>query len=171
MVASSWHLDTLLLLELDAVALPPVNNGGGGYAEWKKCCDRNLSLLSFCQPISAQSAEAEIKSWPFERQAQYRAGRFLEELPNFVVSQVVIRSVRTAGKKDWQPQDELEIELTYSERTSERYQLLKINGHQTWQSYESVSGAISRGEFGGYIGALIDHCRRAFLSLRQNPQV
>src|SRR5262245_7965315 len=113
-------------------------------------------------------SEEEIKRWPFQVQARYRAGMFIEELPNFISTQNVSRSLRTPAKKDWQLQDTLEIELTYNHKDGEKFKLLKINGRPSSQSYESVSGATSKGEFGGYIGALLDpHSQAQFKELRK----
>jgi hypothetical protein len=102
-----------------------------------------------------EPTEDEIKRWPFEDQARYHAGKFLEDLPNFVVNQIVSRSYRTPEKNDWQPQDKLEIESTYSDKDGEKFKLLKINDRDTTQSYEALGGATSTGEFGGMIAALV----------------
>jgi hypothetical protein len=113
------------------------------------------------------SAE-EIKRRPFQDQARYHAGKFLEELPNFIVTQIVSRFVRTPGKQDWQTQDKLEIELTYSDKDGEKFKLLKVDGRPTSQKYETLGGATSTGEFGGMIAALVDPQSRAqFKELRK----
>ncbi len=98
--------------------------------------------------------EAQIKKLPLWEQARRQAADFMEDLPNFIVNQFVSRYVRTPEKKDWQEEDKLEIELTYRAEAGEKFKLLKINGRPTSQSYESIKGATSTGEFGSMLSAL-----------------
>lgn len=113
-------------------------------------------------------SEAEINKLSLPERAATRVAMFIEELPNFVVTQTLTRSVRKPDKKDWQAQDKLEVELTYSHKNAEKHQLKKINDRPTSQSFESVNGSTSQGEFGGTLGFLLDpRSRPEFKELKQ----
>ncbi len=101
-----------------------------------------------------EPAAADLAKLPLIEQARYHAVKFLDELPNFIVTQFVTRSVQTPEKKDWQEQDKLEIELTYSTQKGEKFKLIKMNDKPSSMSYESLGGATSTGEFGTMLEAL-----------------
>ncbi len=91
---------------------------------------------------------------PLLEQARYHAGEFMEELPNFIVTQFVTRFVRTPEQKDWKVEDKLEVETTYRVKKGEQSRLLSLNGKPTEMSYEKLGGATSTGEFGSILAAL-----------------
>jgi hypothetical protein len=111
-------------------------------------------------PAPAESADPEaaraaaIARLPLIEQARAHALEFVEELPNFIVTQTVTRYVKTPEKKDWQLEDKLEIELTYRVKEGEKFKLLRVNGRPTTMSYDKLDGATSTGEFGSLLGAL-----------------
>ncbi|MBO0719818.1 MAG: hypothetical protein J2P41_03295 [Blastocatellia bacterium] len=96
----------------------------------------------------------DITKLPLLEQARYHAAEFLTDLPNFVVTQIVTRSVRAPGIKDWQQQDKLEIELSYRTKTGEQFKLIRYNDKPTQLTYQQLKGATSTGEFGSILGAL-----------------
>jgi hypothetical protein len=96
----------------------------------------------------------DVKKLPLLEQARYHAAEFMADLPNFVVTQIVTRSVRTPEKKDWQQQDKLEIELSYRAKTGEQFKLIRYNDKPTQMTYQQLKGATSTGEFGSILGAL-----------------
>lgn len=104
--------------------------------------------------VKDKPTEEQIKNWPLEMRAQYLAGNFIEELPNFIVTENVIRMDRMQGQKEWQTQDKLEIEVTYSHKKGDSYKVLKQNGKAVSQKYEKTVGATSMGEFGEIIALL-----------------
>jgi hypothetical protein len=87
-------------------------------------------------------------------QARSHAAEFMNDLPNFVVMQIVTRSVRTPGKRDWRRQDKLEIELSYRAKTGEQFKLVRYNDKPTQLTYDQLKGATSTGEFGSILGAV-----------------
>ena len=101
-----------------------------------------------------EPAAADLAKLPLIEQARYHSLKFMDELPNFIVTQFVTRSVQTPEKKEWQEQDKLEIELTYNTQKGEKFKLIKLNDRPTSTSYESLGGATSKGEFGMMIEAL-----------------
>jgi hypothetical protein len=112
------------------------------------------------QPEASQNFEspearaAAIARLPLIEQARFHAADFMDELPNFVATQIVKRAVMTPQKKDWQEEDTLEIEVTYRVKEGEKFKLQKINGKPSSQSYEKLEGATSTGEFGSMLSAL-----------------
>lgn len=101
-----------------------------------------------------EPSAADLAKLPLIEQARYHAMKFLDELPNFIVTQVVTRSVQTPEQKDWQKRDKLELELTYRVKEGEKFKLVKMNDRPTSMSYESLGGATSTGEFGTMLAAL-----------------
>jgi hypothetical protein len=120
---------------------------------------RNAGARSFVIDAiqkAAQNAAAE-QTQPQPQmldQARRHAAEFMNDLPNFVVMQIVTRSVRTPGKKDWRRQDKLEIELSYREKTGEQFKLVRYNDKPTQMTYDQLNGATSTGEFGSILEAL-----------------
>lgn len=108
-----------------------------------------------------EPAAEDLAKLPLIEQARYHAVKFLDELPNFIVTQFVTRSVQTPEQKDWQQRDKLEIELTYRVKEGEKFKLLKINDKPTSMSYEGLGGATSTGEFGTMLAALFSRASQA----------
>ena len=105
---------------------------------------------------------------PLLEKARQHAEKFIDELPNFIVTQFVTRSIRPPGQKDWQADDKLEIELSFQEKQGEKFKLLKINNKPTGQSYESIGGATSTGEFGLLLSSLFHpQTQAAFKEVRK----
>jgi hypothetical protein len=111
--------------------------------------------LSTATEESPQNApKIDVAKLPLLDQARYHAAEFMDDLPNFVVTQIVTRSVRTPKKKDWQRQDKLEIELSYRAKTGEQFKLVRYNDKPTQMTYDQLKGATTTGEFGSILGAL-----------------
>jgi hypothetical protein len=96
----------------------------------------------------------DVAKLPLLDQARNHAAEFMDDLPNFVVTQIVTRSVRTAKKKDWQQQDKLDIEVSYRAKTGEQFKLVRYNNKPTQLTYDQLKGATTAGEFGSILGAL-----------------
>jgi hypothetical protein len=103
----------------------------------------------------------DVAKLPLLDQARNHAAEYMDDLPNFVVTQIVTRSVRTAQKKDWQQQDKLEIEVSYSAKTGEQFKLVRYNDKTTQMTYDQLKGATTAGEFGSILGALFSPESRA----------
>ncbi|HEU0179669.1 MAG TPA: hypothetical protein VFV58_36020 [Blastocatellia bacterium] len=106
------------------------------------------------EEASRDAPKIDVAKLPLLDQARYHAAEFMNDLPNFVVTQIVTRSVRTPEKKDWQQQDKLEIELSYRTKTGEQFKLVRYNDKPTQMTYDQLNGATSTGEFGSILGAL-----------------
>lgn len=104
--------------------------------------------------LSPEEREAALARLPLLEQARWHALEYLEELPNFTVTQIVTRYERTPETRDWKLLDKLEIELTYRVKEGEKFKLLKVNGSPARTTYEKIDGSTSTGEFGLMLGAL-----------------
>ncbi|HTM47413.1 MAG TPA: hypothetical protein VL285_01950 [Bryobacteraceae bacterium] len=76
-------------------------------------------------------------------------------LPNFICTQVTRRYSDRGGTGFWQTEDTLTTRLSYFEQ-KEKYELVMINNHATTQSYHSLGGASSSGEFGSMLQQIFD---------------
>jgi hypothetical protein len=115
-----------------------------------------------------RSPDGGTAKLPILEQARQHALDFAEELPNFIVTQVVNRYVRRPESKDWQLEDKLEIELTYRTGKGEEFKLLRIDGKPTTQSYQDIGGSTSTGEFGSMLAALFSlHSRAEFKEVKR----
>jgi hypothetical protein len=76
----------------------------------------------------------------------------VEEMPDFVVKQLITRSEAYAGTGNWRPYDNLVIAVSYSSDKGEQYRVLAKNGAPVSDSvqannYNGLDGATSGGEF------------------------
>ena len=76
----------------------------------------------------------------------------IDEMPDFVVKQLVSRSYGYAGTGGWRPSDKLTYAVSYSATKGEDYKLLAINGtpqteDKSEYSNTDVGGTTSAGEF------------------------
>ena len=76
----------------------------------------------------------------------------VDEMPDFVVKQIITRSEAFAGTGNWRPYDSLVIATSYSTEKGEQYRVLAKNGLPVTDSvqassYSGLDGATSGGEF------------------------
>jgi hypothetical protein len=76
----------------------------------------------------------------------------IEEMPDFVVKQLVARSAAYAGTNNFRSLDRLVVAVSYRASGQEDYRILSRNGilennAQSKQTYEEVGGTSSTGEF------------------------
>lgn len=88
----------------------------------------------------------------FIEKARERALETVEEMPDFVVKQLITRSGAYAGTGNWRPYDNLVIAVSYSTEKGEQYRVLAQNGAPVQDSvqsnsYSGLEGATSGGEF------------------------
>lgn len=111
--------------------------------------------------MTPEEREAARAKLPLLEQARWHAMEFVEELPNFMVTEIVSRYERTPQSRDWKLVDTLEIELTYREKEGEKARLVKINGKPTVTTFEKVDGSTSTGEFGMMLAGLFSPATQA----------
>jgi hypothetical protein len=88
----------------------------------------------------------------FIDKARSRALETVDEMPDFVVKQLITRSGAYSGTGNWRPYDNLIIAVSFSTEKGEQYRLLAQNGapvqdSATMSSYGGLEGATSGGEF------------------------
>ncbi|MBX3244600.1 MAG: hypothetical protein KF685_09115 [Acidobacteria bacterium] len=76
----------------------------------------------------------------------------IEEMPDFVVKQLIQRSGSYAGTNNFRPLDRLVVAVSYRASGEEEYKVLSVNGlvqpnPEIKRSYSEVGGASSTGEF------------------------
>jgi hypothetical protein len=96
-------------------------------------------------PGEKESAEVLAKA----RQANLAA---VEEMPDFVVKQLIQRSAAYAGTNNFRNLDRLVVAVSYRVEGKEEYRVLSVNGivqnnAQSKGSYEETGGTSSTGEF------------------------
>ena len=85
--------------------------------------------------------------------AKARAANFaaIDEMPDFVVKQLISRSIGYAGTNNWKPLDRLVIAVSYSAEKGELYRVLSVNGTpvnaEQGSNYGGLEGATTAGEF------------------------
>lgn len=102
-------------------------------------------------PESSEDETACLGQLPLIEQARFYALRSADDLPDFIVTQIIRRMVRD-GRGQWQMRDILETEVRV-EGGRERVELLSINGRATGRRFEEVGGATSVGDFSGQLAA------------------
>ena len=75
----------------------------------------------------------------------------LDEMPDFVVKQVITRSEAYAGTGNWKPLDTVIIAVSYSTEKGEQYRVLAVDGAPVESSpgnnYSNLNGSTTSGEF------------------------
>lgn len=92
--------------------------------------------------------------------ARVYAINYTERLPDFLCNENVERFEDRVGKGNWDKKDVLGVRLSYLDH-AEEYHLVTLNGHPTTQSFQSVRGAWSQGEFGSMMLEVFDPASHA----------
>lgn len=105
---------------------------------------RRANPTASALPSERESAEVLAKA----REATLAA---VEEMPDFVVKQIVQRSSAYAGTGSWKPSDRLTIAVSFSAEKGEEYKVLAIDGNpidaKEGRNYGGLKGATTAGEF------------------------
>lgn len=110
----------------------------------------------------------DLARLPLLEQTRHNVLENAKELPNFVVNQTVSRYSRTAKTSDWQLDDTLELEITYLTDKGEQFNLLRVSGKPTQQSYEALGGSTSTGEFGSLLTSIfLPYSKTQFKEVRR----
>lgn len=75
----------------------------------------------------------------------------IEQMPDFVVKQIISRSEAYAGTGNWKPVDTVTIAVSYSDEKGEQYKVLALNGapvqSEKGNNYSGLEGSTTSGEF------------------------
>lgn len=85
-------------------------------------------------------------------QAQTRALTYLDELPDFITTQITRRLALIRG--EWKPIDVLETAVNYEHGKGETTRLLSVNGNRPDESYRRGKGAKAVGVFSSQLPTL-----------------
>ena len=134
----------------------PVTDGVRGLTRSKSGNNENLKRAIEEAERRRQNPESTILPSPAESAAVLEKTRqntlaLIEDMPDFVVKQLITRSEAYAGTGNWRPYDNLIIAVSFSDEKGEQYKVLSKNGapvnSETAGSYSGLDGATSGGEF------------------------
>jgi hypothetical protein len=92
--------------------------------------------------------------------ARVYALNYTAHLPDFLCNEIVERYEDIGGKGNWNKKDVLGVKLGYLDH-AEDYKLMTVNGHSTTQTFQSMRGAWSQGEFGSLMLEIFDPASHA----------
>lgn len=145
--------------QLDEHVIEELESAGAGpktVAEMERLRDESADL-----PKSSKNEFPSPPTPPPEEQrrlvhaAAHYAFNYSDSLPDFLCEQTVRRYEHMAWEKSWKLRDTLTVRLSYLDH-EENYKLAAVNGRTTSNSYESVGGALSKGEFANLLLSLFD---------------
>jgi len=115
---------------------------------------RRHSNPEAAKPPSAEEADTVLSK------ARQATGDALDNMPDFVVKQIISRSEAFAGTGNWRPIDTVIVATSYSADKGEQYRVLAINGapvqSETAGSYSNIEGSTTSGEFVDALKKLFD---------------
>lgn len=99
-------------------------------------------------PALPPAAEAEA----LMRKTREETLNAVDQMPDFVVRQLVTRAVALGTSQNWRTSDRLVVAVSYRASEGERYRLLSVNGLANASAdergdYRQAGGAISTGDF------------------------
>ncbi len=119
----------------------------------------NAELKRTLEEAGRRRANPEAAKLPGEKESteillKARAANLaaVEEMPDFVVKQLIQRSAAYAGTNNFRNLDRLVVAVSYRSEGKEEYKVLSVNGvlqnnPQNKSSYEETGGTSSTGEF------------------------
>ena len=118
----------------------------------------------------APKADPESEVDSFIEKAREVAYTFVDTLPNYTVKQLTTRYVSGQRKNDWQPVDNISIDLVY-ENGKEQYRNVLLNGKPSKGKAEET-GAWSTGEFATVLKDVFSTSTNAdFKQLRSSDKI
>jgi hypothetical protein len=128
-----------------------VSTKSGGDEELRRVLEE--AARRFTNPAGAPTLPSEAES--AEALAKTRAATLeaVDQMPDFVVKQLITRSYASGTTQNWKVADRLVVGVSYRVQEGEQYRLLAVNGvtnaAQTSEKgdYKEAGGANSTGEF------------------------
>lgn len=145
-------VDTLRKRGIDFV----VTDGLRGLTRSKSANDEELK--SALDEADRRRADPEAAKLPAPKDASDVLERTrvntlaaLEDMPDFVVKQIISRSAAYAGTGNWKPLDTVIIAVSYSTEKGEQYKVLALDGapveSEKGGNYSNLPGSTTGGEF------------------------
>jgi hypothetical protein len=113
-----------------------------------------VCFLAWATAAAAQRPPDEAQARAIE-DARQVALNYSKTLPDFLCTQDIRRYVDPRSRSVWLPIDTLTVQVSYF-RQNETYKLVQQSGRPAEQSYESVAGISTRGEFGSTLRWIFD---------------
>jgi hypothetical protein len=133
-----------------------VNDGLRGLTRTKGANDEELK--SALDEADRRRANPEAAKMPAPKDAadvlektRINTLASLEDMPDFVVKQIIARSASYAGTGNWKPLDTVIIAVSYSTEKGEQYKVLALDGapveSEKGSNYSNIPGSTTGGEF------------------------
>jgi hypothetical protein len=115
----------------------------------------------FLNPKGAKPLPAEAEATDLLARARAATLEALGQMPDFVVKQLVTRSMALGESRNWHVNDRLVVGVSYRESEGEKYRVLAVNGitgpaAAEKGNYKDTGGASSTGEFVSTLKSLFD---------------
>ena len=120
----------------------------------------------FLNPSEAKPLPPEAESNDLLAQTRAATLEALDQMPDFVVKQLISRAYARGTSQNWRTNDHLVVGVSYRPSEGEKYRLLSINGvtgsdAQEKSDYVQAGGASSTGEFVTVLKELFSDATRA----------
>jgi hypothetical protein len=113
-----------------------------------------VGLLAWAAIAAAQRPPDDAQARAIE-DARQVALNYSQTLPDFLCTQDIRRYVDWRSRNVWVPVDTLTVQVSFF-RQNETYKLVQQSGRPAVQSYESIAGVSTRGEFGSTLRWVFD---------------
>lgn len=119
----------------------------------------------FLKPEEATPLPPEAETSGLLARARTSTLEAVEQMPDFVVKQLITRALALGTSRNWRVNDRLVVGVSYRVSEGEKYRLLAVNGAPTpsgeeKKDYTETGGATSTGEFVTALKALFDEKSR-----------
>jgi len=162
------------------VPAPAVDPGDGGPPKIKRGkpervvrAEREAATARVATPAAAPAPSVSL-DLPMEdpqiTKAREAANEFTSSLPNYLVRQYTTRYWSDTAKVDWRPLDVLSLTVVY-ENGKESYRQVRVNNKLVSKPLETLSGTVSRGEFGSTLADLLSTSTNADFRRRGTAQI
>jgi hypothetical protein len=113
----------------------------------------------FRDPAHAPALPPAAESAELIRKTREETMNAVDQMPDFVVRQLVTRAVALGTSQNWRTSDRLVVAVSYRAKEGERYRLLSVNGTTNSSAdesgdYREAGGANSTGEFASMLKSI-----------------
>jgi hypothetical protein len=120
----------------------------------------------FRDPASAPALPPAAESEEVLRKTREESLNAVDQMPDFVVRQLVTRAYAMGTSQNWRTSDRLVVAVSYRASEGERFRLLSINGTTNTSAdergdYREAGGAISTGDFVVLLKSIFDRADKA----------
>ncbi|MCE5306660.1 MAG: hypothetical protein LLG20_03365 [Acidobacteriales bacterium] len=136
-------------------------------AEREAATTRTVSTAA--APAPSVSLDLPMED-PQITKARAAANEFTSSLPNYLVRQYTTRYWSDTAKVDWRPLDVLSLTVVY-ENGKESYRNVRVNNKLVSKPLETLSGTMSRGEFGSTLADLLSTSTNGDFRRRGTTQI